>query len=313
MRALDQFFDRLGSRISFRRETNVPRSELLEWCYRQALSGARPLPAVFNGEEQNQAAGLIDPRWVGEESLRMIADLQLGEPVVLRILDLITNGSIPIPDRVETGPVAAARELLRPAPPKTAEELRAKVVSLYPEHERFMKVQPSRWLALLDRVATAELAVAPEMLDAQLARHLDAQWVVVDCLGLPLADTVARVAAECMPSREAGPLQFAIVNERTSTDAFYVSLLDREFNKAFKKINAIDNLIHERALDYCGLQRLAAAELEIAIKRLMPRLDPGKPVLLFGDHGFRLARDGKGFTHGASSTLERLTALTLLR
>jgi hypothetical protein len=35
-------------------------------------------------------------------------------------------------------------------------------------------------------------------------------------------------------------------------------------------------------------------------------------VLIFGDHGFRLSRDGRGFTHGGPSTLERLTAAAVL-
>jgi len=29
-------------------------------------------------------------------------------------------------------------------------------------------------------------------------------------------------------------------------------------------------------------------------------------VVIFGDHGFRLAPDGRGFVHGGGSTLERL-------
>jgi hypothetical protein len=29
-------------------------------------------------------------------------------------------------------------------------------------------------------------------------------------------------------------------------------------------------------------------------------------LLVFADHGFRIARDGRSFTHGGPSTLERL-------
>jgi hypothetical protein len=42
------------------------------------------------------------------------------------------------------------------------------------------------------------------------------------------------------------------------------------------------------------------------------RLDPSRPVLVFGDHGFRLAADGRGFEHGGTSTLERLTLMLRL-
>ena len=89
-------------------------------------------------------------------------------------------------------------------------------------------------------------------------------------------------------------------------------MIGQEFKKAFEKIDTVDDLIHHRDLCLEDLARLARAELEIAFRALIPRLDPTKPVLIFGDHGFRLARDGSGFTHGGSSTLERLTIVLLL-
>jgi hypothetical protein len=175
-----------------------------------------------------------------------------------------------------------------------------------------MKLQPERWLALLDQLARTELTVPPETLEAKLRAHLAAQWIVVDCLGLPLADTVRLVLAECMAQWQLQSLEFAFVNERTSTEAFYLTMIGQEFKKAFEKIDVVDHLIHQRNLSLPDLVRLARAELEIAFKRLTPRLDPTKPVLIFGDHGFRLAPDGSGFTHGGPSTLERLTVVLLL-
>jgi hypothetical protein len=74
----------------------------------------------------------------------------------------------------------------------------------------------------------------------------------------------------------------------------------------------VDQLIHQRNLILDDIARLSAAELEIAFRRLIPRLDPTLPVLIFGDHGFRLAPDGNGFIHGGPSTLERLTVVLLL-
>jgi hypothetical protein len=70
--------------------------------------------------------------------------------------------------------------------------------------------------------------------------------------------------------------------------------------------------VHQRQLNLLDLARLVRAKLEIAFRNLVPRLDPSKPVLIFGDHGFRLAPDGSGFTHGGLSTLERLTPMFLL-
>jgi hypothetical protein len=52
--------------------------------------------------------------------------------------------------------------------------------------------------------------------------------------------------------------------------------------------------------------RLARGELEIAFRRLAQKFDPANPLLIFGDHGFRMKADGTSFTHGGASTLERL-------
>jgi hypothetical protein len=41
-------------------------------------------------------------------------------------------------------------------------------------------------------------------------------------------------------------------------------------------------------------------------------LDPAIPVAIFGDHGFRLDREGKEFVHGGRSTLERIVPVLLL-
>jgi hypothetical protein len=336
MRALEQFFDRAGSRISFRREDQPPQKDLLAWCYERALGHGHPLPPVFSRVEQALAAELIDPRWIAESSLRKLDDMGLGEEAVRRILDMILNGLVRVPEdtgkgvggpsgdqsnssssrtvgpTLKSGAVAAAVELLNPRLPATVDELAAKIDCVYAENERFMKLQPERWLALLDQLARTELTVPPETLEAKLRAHLAAQWIVVDCLGLPLADTVRLVLAECMAQWQLQSLEFAFVNERTSTEAFYLTMIGQEFKKAFEKIDVVDHLIHQRNLSLPDLVRLARAELEIAFKRLTPRLDPTKPVLIFGDHGFRLAPDGSGFTHGGPSTLERLTVVLLL-
>ena len=54
-----------------------------------------------------------------------------------------------------------------------------------------------------------------------------------------------------------------------------------------------------------ALERLAAAELRVALDRLADRLDPGAPLLVFADHGFRLDPKGDRFVHGGPSVLER--------
>jgi hypothetical protein len=77
--------------------------------------------------------------------------------------------------------------------------------------------------------------------------------------------------------------------------------------KPFEKINAVDSLIHNRKLSFMDLEKLAKAELEVAFRKIIGRYDSSRPVLIFGDHGFRLNSDGTGFSHGGASTAERIT------
>ena len=156
------------------------------------------------------------------------------------------------------------------------------------------------------------LSSPPDALDSLLSRHLDTQWVLVDCLGLPILNAVRGLLPEALPHWRIGAVRFGLVSERTSNEAFYLGLIGRDFKKAFEKIDAVDGLIHERKLTFRELAKLARAELEVALKRLLPRLDPTQPVLVFGDHGFRMSFDGSGFTHGGSSTLERITPVFAL-
>jgi hypothetical protein len=52
--------------------------------------------------------------------------------------------------------------------------------------------------------------------------------------------------------------------------------------------------------------------MEIAFRKLRDRFDAGVPLIVFGDHGFRLLPDGSGFSHGGASTLERLVPILVL-
>ena len=101
-------------------------------------------------------------------------------------------------------------------------------------------------------------------------------------------------------------VSYGLVSTETTTEAFYAGLIEAGIQKRLEKIDGIDDLIHERKCSPCELVKLARAELEISFRRLAQRFDPAKPLLMFGDHGFRLRTDGSGFTHGGTSTLERL-------
>ncbi|MGH6636630.1 MAG: hypothetical protein ACRED0_11055, partial [Gammaproteobacteria bacterium] len=95
----------------------------------------------------------------------------------------------------------------------------------------------------------------------------------------------------------------------STTDACYRELLGADIAHSFKKIDAIDKLIHAERGSFDELLTLAKAELEIAFKRLLPQLDPEQALLVFADHGFRLSPDGRRYQHGGLSTLERVVPI----
>jgi hypothetical protein len=234
--------------------------------------------------------------------------MDLGEAGVLRILEMLLAGLLHAPaDRPKSGAVAAALELLDPRPPSDAEELEVLLRSLYEQSDRFMKLQPQRWLSHLDKLAGIQLKKPPEPLTRVLQAHMEAQWIVVDCLGLPLAETVRTILPKCFPHWKPDLGVYAMVSEKTSTEAFYMGLIEGDLTKPFDKIDGVDALIHTRKISLPDLVKLARAELEVAFRKRAGRFDPNRPVLIYGDHGFRLALDGMGFDHGGSSTAERIT------
>src|SRR5262249_8379295 len=139
------------------------------------------------------------------------------------------------------GAVLAARELITPKIPGNAAQLAQTIECLYAQHARFMKLEPARWLELLDRFATAQLVPEPDHLDVKLHQHLDAQWVVVDCLGVPLLSPLRDLLPATLLQWQLCSLGFALAPQRTSTETFYLMLIEQEFKKSFEKVNAVDH------------------------------------------------------------------------
>ena len=59
-------------------------------------------------------------------------------------------------------------------------------------------------------------------------------------------------------------------------------------------------MLHERFEPLDDLVPLVEAELRLASRVLAKRLGWSKPLVVFADHGFRIARDGQSYTHGGS-------------
>jgi hypothetical protein len=238
--------------------------------------------------------------------------MELGRNAVRRVLEFVLDGAVAAPQSGSSPAVAAAVELLRPRTPSSAQMLAQQSALLYGHHELLRKVRPQAWLSRMESLAAAVLPAIPEQLERVLERHLEADWVVVDCLGLPLMEKTADMLARSFPEWKLLEVQFGLASERSSTDAFYLGLVGRDFQKAFEKINPIDDLIHSRKPGFQELEKLGCAELEIALRKIKPRLRPGASMIVFGDHGFRLAPDGSGFVHGGASTLERIVPVFVI-
>ena len=312
LRAVEQFFNKQGvTRIRFRRDEAAPRRELLAWCCEQALRHGTPLPAAFTPAEYSIIPEILQPQWVQEKSLWSLEKLELGDMAVDAILRMLLDGLIRLPGNApESGPVAAVMDLLSPHQPVDPGELGKLSAMLYEQSERIDRIQPQEWRNRLKDVAHTKLST--ESLESLLQPHLQAQWIVIDCLGLPIATMVEQVISDALPHWKLSTTWYASVSEHSTTSAFYSGLLDAGLLKSFQKIDAVDDLIHNRKLHFGDLVRLARTELEIAFRRVVSKLDTQSPVILFGDHGFRLNRDGSGFSHGGPSTLERLTPVFVL-
>ena len=313
MRALDQFLERFGPRISFQRREPPAREDLAAWCCEQALRQGCPLPKGLSASERSLIPRLIQPQWVGSQALEKLEEMDLGEDSMLRIMELVLDGAIQPPAGMPSrGPVAAALDLLLHRTPIDAAELAEILTCLYEQSGRLMRLRPQACKSRLESLAGIQLEKMPESLNKLLQGRMEAQWIIVDCLGLPLLSSLRSVLPACLPHWKLQNVEFALVSEQTSTEAFYMGLIGGDLTKAFEKINVVDQLIHARKLGLQDLAKLARAELEVSFRKIAGKFDSGKPVLVFGDHGFRLTQDGSGFSHGGSSTVERITPVFLM-
>jgi hypothetical protein len=159
---------------------------------------------------------------------------------------------------------------------------------------------------LLDSLASAPIADLPALTEV-LAAETAAQWLLIDGLGLPLVEALEPVLVEALGEWRGHPPRFAVVSQHTSTDGCYRELLAADLTHPIEKIDLVDALIHEAPGDrFDELAALAGTKLAGALRSVAARLDAARPIVVFADHGFRLARDGRRYTHGGPSMLERI-------
>jgi hypothetical protein len=275
---------------------------VVRWCIEHALRTGSPLPRGLAGTAA--AAPAIEPSWLSTAALGRLESLGLDDRSLARIVTLIADGQVTAP-ATRSPLVDAVCETIAPSQPRSAEELTRVAERLYRHHALLAPALGARWLARLDALAATPLDPAPRSLAELLAGLRDASWLVIDALGLALLAPIQAELEAGLAAWKLARTELADVGPTTTTDAFYRRLVDSEPRHRFEKINAIDELLHRRALRFDELCALAGAELRIALGRLRGKLDPGRPLVVLADHGFRLDRDGRTWRHGGSSTLER--------
>jgi len=279
-------------------------SDLLLWCVETALSCGAPLPPGLSTRDLETMAAAIRPEWVGGPALLRLESLGVGDAGVERVLRLLLDGAVDFPPADACSSlVLAARELVRPTSVGTPVDLAELAARLYRAHPHLLRVAPEAWLARLDELARAPLS-APPLVEV-LRGCPDRTWVVIDCLGLPFLPALRQTLPDLFPSFRLESVDFATVSATTTTEALYRSLAGSVVDHPFEKVNALDRVVHERDAAFDDLCRLGFAELRLALGGLRKRLDLGRSLLVFGDHGFRLSADGKSYRHGGASTLER--------
>ncbi len=283
---------------------------LLDWCAGQVLEHGAPLPGGLSRDELRRIGEAVHPDRIAASALESLDELGLDEETQLQILRWIIGGELHVPPEILPSPsVRAAVELLRPSSPRTPQELATLAAGLYRSHPLLVRTVGGRWLERLDVLASSDMVSELPPLEQALRPHARAQWVLMDCLGLPLLEALSAALPAWLPEWEIGAAGFAVASESTTTDACHRELIEAGLARRLEKVAVIDELIHGREVPFADLEGLALAELRGALERLRRSLDPAEPALLFADHGFRMKPDGRGYAHGGSSTLERVVPL----
>jgi hypothetical protein len=309
-RQIDQLFQRMGPRIRFQPSLSSARSDLAIWCLEMSLRHGSPLPAGLSREEKKQIASSILPAWIQPVTLTKLEELALDEEIENRVLTLLLEGRFPLPAHLPPrGVVRAIFDLLERKKVFAPEELSSLSWNLYSHHQKIRGLAGLPWKQYLDETANSLLPHEPGELAQILRENSETSWLLIDCLGLPLLPSLKELFPALFPHWKLGATRFAQVSPPTSTDHFHQELFEKIAPRPFEKILVVDEVLHAAGNDFEGMLKRMAAEMEIACRQMMRRLEPAQALLVFADHGFRLSEDGEQFCHGGKSALERLVPI----
>lgn len=313
LRELQRLF--LASNASRLRFASRPAGQvpdaILAWCAEQCLRSGNTLPGELTREELRRLGSLLRPEWVSTRALQRLEKLGLEEASIDQVLTWLLGGQVAAPEHVEDNQsfLATALALLHPAPIDEPQQLGQLCARQYRDSRRFQRLAGQRWLQHLEALAKTSLTGLPD-LTAALRQHEAAQWLLVDALGLPLVELATGILHAALSEWMPAQLSFAQRSTtNTTTDGCYRELLDSNLVHEITKLDVVDTLLHAEATPFAELQALVNARLSAALQRVASRLDPTHPLLVFADHGFRLTPNGRNYTHGGPSTLERVVPL----
>ncbi|MBT6274042.1 MAG: hypothetical protein HOI95_07915, partial [Chromatiales bacterium] len=296
-----------GQRLKFIQPLNssLP-AELLSWCTRQMLMSGCPLPIGLGHQALAEIAQSMRAEWVSPLALARLDQLGLPSQGVDQVCQWLLDGHLSPPSAIDDGSLVAAVNLfMRRHQPLEPLELARCLDTAYRHHERLTRLAGSPWRAYLDQVACAKVRALPNLPDV-LRDCMSAQWLVVDCLAVTLSEQAQLVLTEELEGWELDNFSIAQVSETTTTDGHFRHLLEAGIDHAYCKIDCVDELVHRAKRGFSDLQVLAATELRLAVRAMRGQFDSARPLLVFADHGFRLAADGKKYRHGGASTIERM-------
>lgn len=278
------------------------------WCVARCLSEGVPLPVALSVPPDLEIR--VEPEAVGAATQRALPGLRLPCRVEDQVARLVLDGRLAVgPDAAPL--LRAAAEVVSPSDPASPVDLAALSALLYGQDERMATLAPGAWAARLERLACDVAFDPPPPLVDVLTGVGAAGWLVIDGLGLPLLPFVEDAAESLLPEWTLSEVRFARVGQGTTTDSFWGELAAGAVDHPMEKVDVIDRLLHERREPLPDLARLAVAELQVALRRIRPRLADSCCLAVFADHGFRRAGRGRGWSHGGGSELERTVPILL--
>ena len=201
--------------------------EIASWFAQQCLNHGVVLPELPDRHLAAKISQVMCPEWVSAKAVVRLEHLGLDQTGQDTILSWLLNGKVALPE-VTVDPntaLFAVREFLQPSCTPTAEGIACISESLYRYHKCLYSLAGQPWLDRLDALAESPLPDLPSLPEL-LKNNLDAQWLLLDCFGLPLLGPIKSLIDELFGAWQPARLNFAKVDVGTTTDSCYRELLD---------------------------------------------------------------------------------------